>query len=201
LDLNHNLSVLSKYGIPGPDFMLSLCTFEIRKNIESTIRAFAVLHENKMIPEGTKLVLVGGKGWKTNNIEEALKSVAAYRQNIIMPGFIPDEDLAAIYSSAKVFVYLSLLEGFGLPPLEAMQCGTPVISSNTSSLPEVIGDGGIMLEPMDIQGVCNEVARLYSDPEFHAKISGKALERSKLFSWERCVDQTIAAYETALKSE
>jgi glycosyltransferase involved in cell wall biosynthesis len=194
-----NQSTLERYGISEDGYILSLCTFEIRKNLEAVIRAFARLHGDGMIPASTKLVLVGGKGWKTQNLEDALSAATAVRDLIIMPGFVPDEDLATIYSCAKVFVYMSFVEGFGLPPLEAMQCGTPVITSNTSSLPEVVGDAGVMLDPNDHEGLCHAITRFYGDSDYRELMAGKALERSRMFSWEKFIDDTIAAYETAIR--
>ncbi len=117
-----------------------------------------------------------------------------------MPGFVPDEDLAAVYSSARVFVYMSFLEGFGLPPLEAMQCGTPVITSNTSSLPEVVGDAGTMLDPNDLEGLCESITRHYENDAFREEMSAKALERAKLFSWKRFIDETLWAYRRTTDS-
>jgi glycosyltransferase involved in cell wall biosynthesis len=197
-DLEKNSRILSSYGIHRPGYILSLCTFEIRKNLETVIRAFARLHADRLIPPDTRLVLVGGKGWKTQNLEDALSAASAVRNLIVMPGFIPDDDLAAIYSSARVFTYMSFMEGFGLPPLEAMQCGTPVITSNTSSLPEVVGDAGVMLAPTDVSGLCKAVARVYEDEAYHSELSRKSLARAKLFSWERFIEGTLQAYQRAL---
>jgi glycosyltransferase involved in cell wall biosynthesis len=197
-DLVKNQKVLRKYGIQINNYILTLCTLEIRKNIEIVIRAFIKLHVHKLIPPNTHLVLVGGKGWKTKNIEAALSAAAPFRDKILMPGFIPDEDIAVIYSSAKVFVYMSYLEGFGLPPLEAMQCGTPVITSNTSSLPEVVGTGGTMLNPDDIDGLIHELHKIYRTPAYHHEMSNRALERSRHFSWERFISHTLDAYQAAL---
>ena len=197
-DVKANQQILQQVGIPNTNYILSLGTLEVRKNLEIVILAYKQLRDSNALPAGTKLVLVGGNGWKTHKLEQALKVAADYRSDIIMPGFVPDEYLAAVYSSARVFVYMSFLEGFGLPPLEAMQCGTPVITSNTSSLPEVVGEAGIMLEPTDIQGLCSVIEEIFSNDELHASMSAKSLERAKTFSWQRFVQATVRAYETGL---
>lgn len=199
-DDKSNKAILDKYGICGPGYILSVCTLEIRKNLETIIIAFGKLRHAMLLPEETKLVLVGGGGWKTENINAALASASAFRDQIIVTGFIPDEDLSIVYSAAKVFVYMSFIEGFGLPPLEAMQCGTPVITSDTSSLPEVVGDAGITLSPTDVTGLCAAIAKIYGDEEYRSQLSSKSLKRAKLFSWERFVDDTIKVYRSALAS-
>ena len=201
LDKEDNSRILAKYGIISPNYLLSLCTLEIRKNLETVVHAFKELHDSKQIPIETQLVLVGEKGWYSTNLEAALAASSKYQDKIIMTGFIPEEDLAAIYSNAKVFVYMSFLEGFGLPPLEAMQCGIPVITSNTSSLPEVVGDAGIMLEPTDVVGICSAVTRMFEEPTFHAFLSKKSLDRSKYFSWDRFISDTIKYYNFALQQK
>lgn len=196
---NERTKVLNRHGINESGYILSLCTLEIRKNIDQVIRAFVKLHTEKRLSEGTKLVLVGGKGWKTHNFDSALKSAGKIRDLILMPGYVPDEDLAAVYSAARLFTYMSLAEGFGLPPLEAMQCGVPVITSNATSLPEVVGDAGIMLPPDDLDGLCDSMEKLYKDQAFHASLCEKSLTRAKLFSWERYIDETIKGYRRGLE--
>jgi len=194
-----NAAVLARHGLEAAGYILSLCTFEIRKNLETLIAAYVALRRSGGIPAGTQLVLVGGRGWKTERVEEALAGAGEFRAGIVLPGFVADEDLPAIYSSARVFVYMSLMEGFGLPPLEAMQCGTPVITSNCSSLPEVVGDAGVMLDPHDLGGLSETLARVFADDEFHGHLAGKSLQRASLFSWERHIDETLNAYQAALR--
>ena len=109
-----------------------------------------------------------------------------------------DLTAAPLYTGALVFVYPSVYEGFGLPPLEAMQCGTPVITSNTSSLPEVVGDAGIMVAPDDAAGLSGAIHKIYSSESFRENMSRRSRERAKLFSWEKCVEQTVAAYKKAI---
>ena len=183
---------------PGVPYFLSLCTLETRKNLEATIRAFARLHRERQIDAETRLVLVGNMGWKTEKMLSALDEAEKCRENILLTGFIPDEDLAALYSGATAFVYMSFLEGFGLPPLEAMQCGVPVITSNTSSLPEVVGDAGIMLAPDDGDGLAAAMLSLATDPARRRDLSARASVRAASFSWERFVRQNLDAYRQAL---
>ena len=145
-------------------------------------------------------MLVGPKGWDYDLIFKATVEAQNISDYVIFTDFVDDEDLSPLYSGAMAFIYLSLYEGFGLPPLEAMQCGAPVITSNTSSLPEVVGDAGKMFDPMDTDGVCQAILDVYSGPELREKMRQRSLERAKLFGWERCTRETIAAYQTALVS-
>jgi glycosyltransferase involved in cell wall biosynthesis len=143
------------------------------------------------------LVLVGTKGWNYEKIFEEILAKPEIRDRIIVTGYADDEDLAAIYSGASVFVYPSFYEGFGLPPLEAMQCGVPVITSNTSSLPEVVGDAGIMVTPADADALCQAMLKICSDQALHQSLSVKALQRAQQFSWNACLEKTIGAYRLA----
>jgi glycosyltransferase involved in cell wall biosynthesis len=194
-----NAAVLARYGIRRAGYVLSLCTFEIRKNLETLIAAYVAARQSGGIRAEIQLVLVGGRGWKSERVEEALAGAGEFRADIILPGFVADEDLAVIYSSARVFAYMSVMEGFGLPPLEAMQCGTPVVTSNCSALPEVVGDAGVMLDPHDVAGLAEVLARLFNEDDFHRELAEKSLERAKVFSWQRHIDETLSAYESALR--
>lgn len=183
---------------PDVPYFLSLCTLEPRKNLDAVIRAFARLRRERQIDAETRLVLVGNLGWKTEKIFAALEEDTDCREAILLTGFVPDEDLAALYSGAVAFVYMSWLEGFGLPPLEAMQCGVPVITSNTSSLPEVVGDAGITLPPDDLDGLAAALRALATDAAMRREFSARAVARAAQFSWGRFVQQNLAAYRQAL---
>ncbi|NER36168.1 MAG: glycosyltransferase [Oscillatoria sp. SIO1A7] len=189
--------VRHKYGIPPEPYLLSVCTLEPRKNIDLAIRCFAQLVIQQGI-EDLNLVLVGTKGWKENKIFAEIERNAFLKNRIIVTGYVADEDLAALYSGALAFVYPSFYEGFGLPPLEAMQCGVPVITSNTSSLPEVVGDAGIMLDPRDADGLCQSMLGIYQNPSLREEMSRKSLAQAKKFTWEKCLQETIALYKNAL---
>lgn len=187
--------ILKKYNIPADSkHLLSVSTLEPRKNIERTIRAFLKLIQQEHIND-LNLVLVGTKGWQFNGIFEEIKSNPALKERIITTGFVADEDLAALYSSAIGFVYPSLYEGFGLPPLEAMQCGTPVISSTKSSIPEVVGDAGILVEPTDETAISAAMLNFYQNENFRNELSKKALLQADKFSWERFTDEHIKIYQ------
>jgi glycosyltransferase involved in cell wall biosynthesis len=122
-------------------------------------------------------------------------------QDVLLTGFVDDEDLPALYSGASVFAFPSLYEGFGLPPLEAMACGTPVVTSNRSSLPEVVGDAGLLVNPLDIEALASAIDRLLTDPELSAGLIQRGLIRAASFSWtrtaraHRCVYRDVSARE------
>lgn len=186
---------LKKYNISADSkHLLSVSTLEPRKNIERTIRAFLKLIQQEHIND-LNLVLVGTKGWQFDGIFDEIKSNPALKERIITTGFVADEDLAALYSSAIGFVYPSLYEGFGLPPLEAMQCGTPVISSTKSSIPEVVGDAGILVEPTDETAISAAMLQLYQNENLRSDLSKKALSQAAKFSWERFTDEHINLYK------
>jgi glycosyltransferase involved in cell wall biosynthesis len=189
--------VREKYQIPDVPYILSLSTLEPRKNIEHTIRCFSALVQQENIQD-LHLVLVGTKGWNYDDIFSAITNNPSVKDRIIVTGYVADEDLASLYSGAMMFIYPSFYEGFGLPPLEAMQCGVPVITSNTSSLPEVIGDAGIMLNPKDEDGLCQNILKLYNQPELRKSMSAKSLAQANKFSWERCTKETIESYKVAM---
>lgn len=196
-DKQANQLVRNKYGVPDAPYILSLCTLEPRKNIDQAIRAFIKLVQQENITD-LNLVLVGAKGWKFEKIFDTIEASEAVKRRIYITGYLADEDLAAIYSDALMFVYPSFYEGFGLPPLEAMQCGVPVITSNTSSLPEVVGNAGIMVAPTDLEALCQAMLSVYKSPFLQQQMSQKSLNRAKLFSWKRCAEKTINAYKASL---
>jgi glycosyltransferase involved in cell wall biosynthesis len=198
-DLDKKKSVLENYKIPNAPYILSLCTLEPRKNVERIIRAFSqyVVQEKN---QDLNLVLVGNKGWKYHAVFQEMERLAHLRNRIHFTGFVDDADLAALYSGALAFFYMSYYEGFGLPPLEAMQCGIPVVTSNTSSLPEVVGSAGIMLSPEDEEGMANAMMKLFHDSDLQARMKKQSLEQAALFSWTKCAESTARAYEHAVKS-
>jgi glycosyltransferase involved in cell wall biosynthesis len=199
LDNDHNQRVLKKYEIPRRPYVLALSLLDPRKNMNLIIDAYIDI-VNQYLIDDLNLVLVGPNGQDVNNIIEKIACQPRFKNRIILTGFIPDQDLAAIYSEALMFVYPSFYEGFGLPPLEAMQCGVPVITSNNSSLPEVVGDAAIMIDPTDRTELVNAMYRLYIDEELRNNLSEMGIERAKLFSWKKCTEQTIEAYKLALNT-
>ena len=189
--------VQHKYHVKPAPYVLSLCTIEPRKNIDHAIRCYVRLMQEGKTPD-LQLVLAGSKGWNYDHIFRQIEGAEAFQANIVVTGFVANEDLAALYSGALAFVFPSLYEGFGLPPLEAMQCGVPVIVSNTSSLPEVVGEAGIMLDPKDADGLCQSLLSLYEDSSLRAELAKKSLLQAAGFSWQRCAEDTVNAYKTAL---
>lgn len=186
-----------KYNIPQGQYVMALSTLEPRKNFDHIIRCFSKLIQDSKVKD-LYLVIVGGVGWDIKNIVNEMTKSSIAKNQIIFTGRVDDIDLAPLYSGATAFVYPSLYEGFGLPPLEAMKCGVPVITSNNSSLPEVVGDAGIMLSPTDEDGLCDSLLKIYQDHNLFTTLSLKSLQQAQKFSWEYCVQQTIAGYELAM---
>lgn len=189
--------VKTKFDLLDGPYVLSLSTLEPRKNITQTIKCFSRLIEDEAIDD-LSLVLVGTKGWNFNPIFNEIKANPKIRERIVVTGYVDDEYLAPLYSGAMMFVYPSFYEGFGLPPLEAMQCGIPVITSNTSSLPEVVGEAGIMVDPTDEDALCQAMLTIYNSTEVRKKMSGDSLAQASRFSWEKCADQIMDTYKSAI---
>lgn len=185
--------IKNKYNLPEKYF-LSVSTIEPRKNIAHIIKCFVKMVTRHNIKD-LSLVLVGKNGWDFESIFQEYENAENLRDRIIFTGRVLDDELANIYSNANSFYYMSLYEGFGLPPLEAMQCGVATVTSNTSSLPEVVGDAGIMLDPSDDEGLINAMHILYSDDMIRKSYAEKALERSKHFSWTKTAQQHIEIYK------
>ncbi len=177
---------------PGVPYALSLATLEVRKNLDLVVRAFVNLLDAEP-RSNLHLVLAGMSGWKLEKLEAQLSSAGRWRDRIILPGYVADEDLPSLYSDALFFVYMSRYEGFGLPPLEAMACGTPVITADNSSLPEVVGDAGVMLDADDVDGLSQAMKRVADDPTLRREMSSRGLARASLFSWERCAEMVSRA--------
>ncbi len=173
-------------------FMLCISTIEPRKNLTTLIRAYAVLGDIEH-----KLVIGGGRGWKYENVF-ALVEELNLADRVWLPGFVQHDELPYWYNAADLFVYPSIYEGFGLPPLEAMACGTPVITSNTSSLPEVVGTAGLMVNPTDIQALADAISRVLSDKALAASMAAQGLARAEGFSWKATATRTAAVYDALL---
>ena len=138
--------------------------------------------------------------WRESEIFQSVRD-RGLEDAVILPGYVDDADLPALYSAATVFVYPSLYEGFGLPPLEAMACGTPVISSNAASLPEVVGDAALSVDPTDIDALTQALVEVLSSPEQHEDLRQRGLRRVAQFSWDRCAAETLSVYREALSVE
>jgi glycosyltransferase involved in cell wall biosynthesis len=184
------LPVLEKHGIRG-SYLLYVGTIEPRKNLLTLLRAYhELLRSTQHKPQ---LVLAGGKGWLYDEVFQLVNELQLQDQ-VKFTGYVADEDLPGLYSGALAFVYPSLYEGFGLPPLEAMACGTPVITTNVASLPEVVGDAGLLHAPADVHALTQAMATLIGDADarHHYKLAG--LERAQQFTWERAARETQAVY-------
>ncbi|MBN1399321.1 MAG: glycosyltransferase family 4 protein [Anaerolineae bacterium] len=176
-------------------FVLSLSTLEPRKNLELLLEAYASLAHQGAIEH--KLVIAGGKGWYYATIFEAVARLGL-GDRVIFPGFVPENDKPLWYSAADLFVYPSLYEGFGLPPLEAMACGTPVVVTKTSSLPEVVGDAGLYIDPYDPADLASAMLALLRDSNRRHKLRQAGLEQARRFSWRRTAVQTAHLYHRIL---
>lgn len=171
------------------EYILSVCTLEPRKNLQLVVRAYEHLLQNNVDTKLPQLVLVGAIGWKSGDlIQQIVDLNARYANSIIITGYINDEELAQLYTGATIFVYPSLYEGFGLPPLEAMQCGCPVITSEVSSLPEVVGNAGLTIEPTNMLGLVEAINEMLKNIELYRKAS---LVRAKEFSWTKMTKQLM----------
>jgi glycosyltransferase involved in cell wall biosynthesis len=191
-------SVRQRYGVPEGNFFLSVAAPQPRKNLVHLIRSFFRLLNEHQLPD-TYLVLAGSKelGWMYDEIFESAESSSNHTSRVIFTGYVADEDLAALYSGALAFVYPSLYEGFGLPALEAMACATPVITSNTTALPEVVGDAALLVDPQDEDELCQAMLRIAEDSELRSQLRRKGLKRVAEFSWKRCAQETARAYHAA----
>jgi len=189
-DAAEGKALRSRYGLPE-SYILYVGTIQPRKNIDSLIEAYARLkRDRENLP---RLVIVGRKGWLFERLFERISELGLTHE-VLFTGFVPDEDLPFIYDGACVFAYLSLFEGFGLPPLEAMACGVPVVVSNTTSLPEVVGDAGISVVPTDIDAIAAALKTVLDNHESAATMRNRGRERARTFSWERCARETLEIY-------
>jgi glycosyltransferase involved in cell wall biosynthesis len=188
--------ILQKYHLPER-YLLFVGTLEPRKNLIGLLKAYRIMKQNCDYTE--KLVIIGAKGWKYDPVFDWVER-HNMQNDVIFTGFIEDQDLVAIYNGATVFVMPSLYEGFGLPILEAMNCGIPVIGSNVSSIPEVIGDAGILVAPDDHEAWAVHMHRLLVDESLRRTYSMKSLERSKRFSWQKTAYETKLVYDKMMNA-
>jgi len=173
-------------AIPDGPYVLAVGSLEPRKNLGRLLAAWAeVLPE---LPPDVTLVVAGGKGKRM--VFADVPELRRLPERVCLTGYVPDELLPSLYAGAGVFIYPSVYEGFGLPPLEAMACGTPVIVGNRASLPEVVGDAGISVNPYDIDAIATAIAQVLVDPAIGAKLAPAALQRASRFSWDRAATQT-----------
>jgi glycosyltransferase involved in cell wall biosynthesis len=180
-------------GLPARYF-LSLGTIEPRKNHRRLLEAFSEVAKKD---EGVGLVIAGSYGWAMSKLSQLIGELNI-GDRVTFLGHIPESELSMIYQGAVALVYPSLYEGFGLPPLEAMQCGCPVITSKTSSLPEVVGGAGLLIDPYSIDDLVTSMLAVLGNEPLRRELISKGVERSKLFSWRRNAERTLEVYEDAL---
>jgi alpha-1,3-rhamnosyl/mannosyltransferase len=180
--------VLSAWGLVQDGYLLFMGTIEPRKNLPRLLQAVE-LAGSRIGP----LVIVGADGWGSDEVARHIEKLQrAGRLSYL--GYVPDDARPALITGARAFVYPSLYEGFGLPVLEAMACGVPVLASNVSSLPEVVGDAGLLVDPYDVDVIARGMVRLWQDEALRHELSRRGLERARGFSWERTASQTLSAY-------
>jgi len=187
------------YGIER-DYILSVSSIQPRKNLIRLIEAYSCLRGSR--PEGKlpQLVLVGKRGWLDNETFRAAQRHSA-NNDIAFTGYVAEKDLPALYSGATCFVYPSFFEGFGLPVLEAMQCGAPVIAGNRTSIPEVVGKAGLLFDPFDTNSLVQALTRMLDNSEYRAALRIQGLERAREFDWKQTARMTLQAYEKAVVSK
>ncbi len=187
--------VLRRVGVVS-EYVLYVGTLEPRKNLSRLLRAFARLRQRG---RREVLVLAGGRGWRNEEFDEVLSSLSLRPGvDVILPGYFPEEDLPALYQGAKLFVYPSLWEGFGLPVLEAFASGVPVITSSVSSLPEVAGDAAQLVHPEDEDALFDSMERLLEDGKERDRLSSAGKKRARTFSWKETARKTLSVYREAL---
>jgi len=192
------IRVQEKYHLPYK-FILSLSTFEPRKNIPALISAFdALMDMNHPTLNKYKLVIAGTRGWKYRETFQAIKN-SRHRENILVIGFIDPEDKSALYNLASLFVYPSFYEGFGFPPLEAMACGVPVIASHSSSLPEIVGSAGILIDPYRPDELFQAMKQMLIDPELMQTLHEQSKAQADIFQWKKAVESTADIFSEVVK--
>lgn len=189
-DMDRIESVKRFYNI-NSDFILNVSLISPRKNITGLIKAFKLLKDSKKV--GLKLVIVGRKGWLYEEVFREARS-SGIENDVIFTGYIPKEHLLCLYNGARALIFPSFHEGFGLPILEAMACGCPVVASNISSMPEVCGDAALLVDPHNIEELADAIGSMLNDAGLRPSFIKKGLERVKRFSWEKTALQTLSVY-------
>jgi len=191
-------STLQQFGLKHSQYLLAVGTLEPRKNITGALQAYTQLPPS--LRKHYPLVLVGMQGWLTSALNSKIAPLLKSGE-VRELGYLSRLELAQIIAGATSLVYPSLYEGFGLPPLEAMACGIPVIASNTSSLPEVVGESGILIDPFNTNALANAMHEIIENSSLRQHFSQAAIKRSQQFTWNACASKTILAYKKALKTD
>ena len=192
-------AVRETYGIER-DYILSLCSIQPRKNLVRLVEAYCLLGKSSADVKPPQLVLAGKRGWRDHETLRAVQRESVAR-DIVFTGYVAEKHLNALYSGATCFVYPSYFEGFGLPILEAMRCGTPVVAGNRTSVPEVAGKAAVFFDPFDTNSLVDAFQRLLPDPEYRATLSAKGLQRASEFTWKTTARLTLEVYERAARAK
>jgi glycosyltransferase involved in cell wall biosynthesis len=184
-----------KYGLPR-DFILFVGMIEPRKNLEALVDAYLA----DSLSARFDLVLAGSLGWGYSDLLRKVTASGA-ADRIRLPGYVDAADLPALYSAASLFAYPSFYEGFGLPVLEAMACGTPVVTSSVSSLPEVAGTAALLADPHDCNALAGALCDILNSAKLHAELSRRGLDRAKSFTWARTAEKTLAVYRRIARNQ
>ena len=188
-----SLPVIHRYGLPYRDYLLFVGNVEPRKNLLALLEAYARMRTATGL--SLRLAIAGGKGWKNHPIHRAA-AASPFAADIRFLGRVPEPDLPPLVNGALAFVYPSLYEGFGLPPLEAMMCGTPVITSNRSSLPEVVGDAALLVDPDDREQLTDAMARVTGEEALREDLRERGLKHAQRYSWDETARLTVGVYES-----
>lgn len=200
LDRNEAKEAVARHLGWSGEYLLFVSTIEPRKNLETLLKALAMLRgaeASQSRIHSLRLVVAGRRGWLYEGVQVLVEQLGLTK-TVVFSGPASREELVNLYNAALALVYPSLYEGFGLPPLEAMACGTPVLCADTSSLPEVVGDAGILLPPLDVEAWADALRRVVEDEELRARLSARGLQRARAFSWRRAAVETVAVYREAL---
>jgi glycosyltransferase involved in cell wall biosynthesis len=194
-NIDKQLNFKKKYSI-NSSFILSVSTIEPRKNLKILLKSFASIKDHI----SHNLLLVGSSGWLSSDIHYIIENLGI-KNRVHFLGYIDMEELQIAYSIASVFVYISLYEGFGLPPLEAMACGCPVITSNIASIPEVVGDAAIKVNPLIAEETSAAIIDIISNPFLQKSLAEKGINRVKQFTWQNCAISTLENYKVLTKKQ
>ncbi|MCX8082198.1 MAG: glycosyltransferase family 4 protein [bacterium] len=187
--------VLENYSVKKP-YILSVSNLQPRKNLSRLIKAFiSIIKNNPAFPYN--LVIVGKKLWLYNEMFDEIRN-SNFVERIVLTDYVPEEDLVYLYNGADVFIYPSIYEGFGLPVLEAMSCGCAVVTSNTSSLPEVAGNACVLVDPYNVEEIARAIQNVIRNPDLKMRLKMEGLKQSQKFSWKRSGEMTLKIYEKVL---
>jgi glycosyltransferase involved in cell wall biosynthesis len=184
--------VAGKYGV-SKDYVLAVGTVQPRKNLATLVEAWKILRDRTK--DQFQLVVAGARGWKNTQLDETIRRLGLTGNEIRFLGVVPEEDLPVLYSGSGVFVFPSLYEGFGLPLAEAMACGVPVVASNTSSVPEVVGEAALLVSPTEPEAFAEAILRVRGDDSLRKAMIEKGLSRAACFSWGRAAAQLLECME------